>query len=425
MPLRILFLNPGAILGGAERVLLDLIASVRALAPEVHVGLVVGAPGPLVDAVRAHGAEVHVVPLPDRLAGLGDSHLGSASPFVRLRMARGAKELAAYASRLRKVIRTFEPSVIHTHGIKMHLLAAAVRPRAVPLVWHVHDFLGARPVSARFFRLGQRRADLAIANSRAVAEDTRKLAPELEVRVMYNGIDEATFSPDGPRAPLDAWAGMEPLDRLGPGALRVGLIATYARWKGHEVFLDAIARLAERTDLPPIRFYIIGGPVYATGNHGQYSNEELRALAEARGIASRVAFVPFQEHPQSVYRALDMVVHASTRPEPFGMIIVEAMATARPVIVSHAGGAAELYRDGVDGVGAPPGDAARLAESIARLAEDASLRQKLGQAARLTAESRFSRERLGAELLAIYSDLFTRYGSVTGLKRPRLTKIFQ
>jgi len=409
--MKVLFLNPAGELGGAERSLLDVMASLRAMAPDAKIALLAGSPGPMLDAAERLGVSVHLLPLPDRLAELGDSNLATASPFARLRFAARGSDLVAYAARFAKLVRSLSPDVMHSNGLKMHLVSAAFRPRSIPLVWHIRDFLGARPVSARLVRVASRRAHLAIANSHAVGEDVRALAPGLEVRVMHNAIDTDIFSPEGPIAPLDALSidGRPPsrVAPLGQRVLRIGLIGAYARWKGHDVFLDAAAKLSERTDLPPLRFYVVGSPIYATGSSGQYSVEELREMAVARGLTN-VVFVPFQRDPADTYRALDIVVHASTRPEPFGRIIVEAMASGRPAVVSQAGGAVELFDEGIDALGVPPGNASRMADAIGRLAVDESLRRAIGSAARRTATIRFSRERLGAELLAIYSDLFTR-----------------
>ena len=100
---------------------------------------------------------------------------------------------------------------------------------------------------------------------------------------------------------------------------------------------------------------------------------------------------------------LDVAVHASTRPEPFGLTIVEAMGCGKPVVVAAAGGAAELFTPGHDGLGHVPGDATGLAGAIARLAADPGLRARLGANARRTAVERFSQERYGREIAAIYA----------------------
>ena len=148
---------------------------------------------------------------------------------------------------------------------------------------------------------------------------------------------------------------------------------------------------------------MIGSPIYQTRG-SQFSIEELRNRAAALGLSGRVGFLPYQEQPAEVFRALDVVVHASTRPEPFGRTIVEAMACGKPTIVSNAGGAAELFQDGKDAVGFPLGDVAALADRIRTLAANADLRERIGRSARESAVTRFSRDRLGSEVLKAYAD---------------------
>jgi glycosyltransferase involved in cell wall biosynthesis len=98
-------------------------------------------------------------------------------------------------------------------------------------------------------------------------------------------------------------------------------------------------------------------------------------------------------------------VHASTRPEPFGLTIVEAMACARPVIVAREGGAAELFTHDRDAFGVPPRDAEALARAILTLAEEPERRARLGEQARHTVLERFTRARLGRQALATYRRL--------------------
>src|SRR5262249_17438490 len=109
----------------------------------------------------------------------------------------------------------------------------------------------------------------------------------------------------------------------------------------------------------------------------------------------------------NIYRALDVVVHASTRPEPFGLTIVEAMACGKPVIVSQAGGAAELFTPDQDAIGFPPGNVAALAAAITRLANDPEERRRVGKNARQTACSQFNRDRIAPQLLAFYRRFVT------------------
>jgi glycosyltransferase involved in cell wall biosynthesis len=185
--------------------------------------------------------------------------------------------------------------------------------------------------------------------------------------------------------------------------MRIGLLATFARWKGHETFLRAVSELPREL---PIRAYVIGAALYDTEG-SQYSGDELRRVAVSLGINDRVGFTGFIRQSDQALRALDVVVHASTSPEPFGLVIAEAMACGRAVIVSRAGGAEELVTAGVDVLAHMPGDVAELAARIAALAKDAELRARLGADARATAERAFDDSRLAREIVPVYRDAMT------------------
>jgi glycosyltransferase involved in cell wall biosynthesis len=403
--LRIVYLNPGARLGGAERVLLDLITEVRAARPEWELNLITGEEGPLLERVRVVGAGAEVVPFPGLLARFGDAGAGGPAGNAIGRVEFAGGMIAAgivspgYLRTLRGAIRAKSPQLVHTNGFKMHLMGARAAPRSARVVWHLHDYLGMRPLASRLLAMNTTRATLAIANSRSVAEDARvALGGRLRVIPIYNGIDLHGFDSDGPRLDLDALACVP---RPESPVVRVGLLATMARWKGHEVFLRALAMLPR--DLP-VRGYVIGGKIYST-RASETETSELRSVAASFGLNGRVGFTGFVDEPARAIRALDVVVHSSTHPEPFGCVIAEAMACARPVIVSAAGGAVEIVRPGEDALTFEPGDAAALADCIRRLAEDASLRGRLGRAGRAAAVSRFDRVRMAREVISVYEGL--------------------
>jgi glycosyltransferase involved in cell wall biosynthesis len=184
--------------------------------------------------------------------------------------------------------------------------------------------------------------------------------------------------------------------------VRVGLLATFARWKGHEVFLEALSLIPRSLN---IRGYIIGDALYQTGG-SQYSLNELQKLARKFELKDRVGFTGFIADSSAAIRSLDIVVHASTQPEPFGLVIVEGMSCSKPVIMSAAGGATELVEDGVTALTHEPGNAAELARQIMLLAGDAELRQRLGDAGRVSVEKRFDNNRTAVELVGLYEAQF-------------------
>jgi glycosyltransferase involved in cell wall biosynthesis len=395
--MRILYLNPSGKPGGAERALLDLIAALREARPGWDLHLVAGSEGAFPAAARGLGVHTSIVPFPRVVARMGDSGDAAASQWMLRAPKLCAASIAgaAYAGRLRSAIREIAPDLVHTNGFKMHMMGAMVRPAGVPLIWHVRDYLSGRPLMARVMPMMRGRCDAAIANSASVAADLLAHCPGLAVEAAHDAIDLNEFSPDGPILDLDALAG---LTAAPEGTVRVGLVSTMARWKGQQVFLEAIARVDSRC---PLRGYIIGGPIYETEG-SQFSIEYLRSVARRLGLGDRVGFTGFVERPSAAIRALDIVVHASTAPEPFGLAIAEAMACGKALITSARGGAVELIADGADSMVFPPGDAAALAERIERIAADRELRRRLGANARAGAETRFTRERLVAQVLDVY-----------------------
>ncbi|PYS48321.1 MAG: glycosyl transferase family 1 [Acidobacteria bacterium] len=405
--MRIVFLNTTGQIGGAERSLLDFMASLRQAQPAWPLSLVNGNSGPFVEACDGIGVPVCVERLPEELARLGDAGAGGPagrelSKAVLLgRLALASAAALRYTRNLRRTLEELKPDLIHTNGFKMHVLGAWAKPTGVPLVWHIHDYVSSRVVMAKLLRMFAGRCTAAIANSASVAEDLQSvLNLRMPLHEVWNGVDLNEFSPDGPELDLDALSGLAPAGR---GVVRVGLVGTLAKWKGHDVFLRALSMLPAKL---PVRGYIVGGPLYQT-DASQWRLADLKQQAAQLGLAGRVGFTGFVRRSAEAMRSLDVVVHASTKPEPFGLVIIEAMACRRALIASRGGGANEIIRDGVNALAHTPGHAEDLAGLIVRLAHDPKLREKLGEAGRQTAERHFDRARLGLELAPIYQSIMS------------------
>ena len=403
--MNIVYLNPIGEIGGAEASLLHLLSVLRTTQPRWNLSLLAGAEGPLLSRAAALGVDARVIPLPASLRRLGDSGLGATrgpsvgrSAFL-MNLISGGIDAAAYLTRLRRAIRDAKPDLVHSNGVKMHLLSSYASNSDVPIIWHIHDYVSSRPVTGPLLRLHAARCSTAVANSRSVAEDLRSRGMRsFNIESVYNGIDTDAFAPYGSSIDLDSLAG---LPQAASGVLRVGLLGTFARWKGHEIFLQALSMLGPEM---PIRGYIVGGPIYQT-NGSQHTITELKTLASGLRLNGRVGFTGFVENPAAAIRSLDVLVHASKQPEPFGLVIVEAMACGKPVLVSNCGGASELVRNRVNALTYEPGDAAAMAALIRELVENPELRLRLGEAARRTAETRFSRARFGRDFVQIYTRL--------------------
>jgi glycosyltransferase involved in cell wall biosynthesis len=405
--MRIAFASVSDQLGGSEVSLLEIIRVLRHAHPSWDLHLIAPGAGPLAGRAEALGATVAILPMPLSLARLGEHGSGGRGRAgFAIRLMQAASDVPAYQQALRRTLDAFDADVLHTNGFKAHITGARARAGAA-LVWHIHEYVSSRPVSRALLRRYAGRCAAIIANSHSVADDVRAVVgTAAPIRVIYNAVNLAAFEPSGQAADLDALAALPP---VAPGTLRVGLVGTFAKWKGHETFLRAIALLPRGI---PVRAYIIGAPLYETQG-SQHSLEALQALAQSLQIEDRVAFTGFVDGVAPVFRALDIAVHASTEPEPFGLAIAEAMACGRAVTTSATGGAAELVQPGVDALTHRPGDAADLARTIEVLAVDTPRRRRLEEAARASALRQFDAAGLAGTLSDTYASVASlRTGSV-------------
>lgn len=391
MPSRILYVTPQGFIGGAERSLLVLLEALdrQRFPPTV----VTFEDGPLVARVRSAGVPVDRVPLPPVLLGATQRYCAY-SPVQALALTAAAGPAVA---RLRSAVRRLDPAIVHTNGIKAHVLGGvAGRLAGVPVVWHLRDFPHAGR-TGRFLRALARVVPThVIVNSEAVGAS---LGRPHGVTCVHNGVDLHAFSPDVDGAPFRADLGID------PASLVIGLVAHLTPWKGHLVFLEACATIAAAHR--NCRFVLVGAPVYGTDGHDRYAQDVADAI-ERLGLRDRVIRTGFRDDMPVVMRGLDVLVHASSEPEPFGRTLIEAMASGRPVVATAAGGAREVVVEGETGYLVPPRDAGALAENVLRLADDQALREKLGRAGRERAEARFSATRHARSVEAVYAGLLER-----------------
>jgi glycosyltransferase involved in cell wall biosynthesis len=392
---KVLFLNPIGELGGAERSLLDLAWSLRQSAPEMELELLTFADGPLVAEAEALGVRALVLPLPDSLNRLGES--GERIMSVLGRLVPAGPAALSFVRELRGVLGDSRADIVHSNGLKSHILAALAET-GQPLIWHLRDFISRRSASRLLLPHLEKRVSLGLAISRAVANDARRVLTRVRIETVLGAVRTELFRDRGaPGLDLDALAGMpSPVDEV----VRVGLIATYGRWKGQELFLQAVARVG----VPHARFYLIGGPIYAPGA-SQWRREALQARMSELGISGRCGLIPFQPDTPQVYSALDIVVHASTEPEPFGRTVAEALASGRAVVAAGSGGVLEQITSGEQGLLFAPSSADSLASAMMRLIKERELRERLARAGAQHARALLDARRLGPAVAAIYRAL--------------------
>ena len=386
-------LNVSSALGGSEWTLLDFLSRAEGLGIAPY--LILPKPGPLADEAAKVGVPVGIAPAPESFLELSQQHaIGSdaAVAFAKgLRVWTRAIQEQIDQAALRPAGR---PTILYSHGFKALLAGALVRE--IRHVWHVHEF---PPAGLGFaWRLaGRFLPDVVIANSQAVGRAWERGGGP-RCAVVLNGVNLERFR----TAPRTWWIH----DQLGiPRTTRlVGMPAVFARWKGHLKVVEAFERLAATHE--DVHLVLVGGPIYDTVAEKGYAEELVRRVrrSSASGtptehrLDDRIHFLRFDPQPWRLYPEFDVAVHFSTRPEPFGRVLVEAMACGVPVVAARDGGPQEIIEHGVSGWLTPPEDVAGLAAALAHaLASDP---EPIGRAARRAVEERFSADRFAADVAA-------------------------
>ena len=361
-----LFASYSGALGGGERLLLD-----AALGPE-RPPVVACPDGPLAQAAREAGLPVLLVA--ERTLEIRAS---------RRDAARHAAGLAGMAADVRRLARDLAAPVVVAWGMRAALAAAAGLPRATPWVFQHNDLLPALPAAAGGVRTAARRARAVVALSHAVAADLGLPG----VRVIHPGVDLERFAAAAP----DPGAGAEVL-----------LLGVLEPWKRPDLALEIVART------PGVHLTVAGAPL---GREGERLAAALRARSGAADLAGRVTFAGRLADPRGALRRAGALLHCADA-EPFGIVLIEALATGRPVVAPDAFGPREIV-DPTCGRLYRPGDPAAGAAALAAVLSDAG---GLAAPARARAQERFDVRATRAAYRAILEPLSA---SPTARRSPR------
>jgi N-acetylglucosaminyl-diphospho-decaprenol L-rhamnosyltransferase len=353
-----LFVSYSGRFGGGERLLLDCAAALegeRVLACPA---------GPLADGAASAG--LRVVPLREHPLELRGSPRTAATAALRL----GLHGLEA-----RRLVRGMSPDLLLAWGMRsaIALGAAPFGGAREPRTVFQHNDLLPGPAVGRLVRAVAARYDRVVALSGAVAHDLDPTgALGARIRVCHPGVD------------LERFSGLPEPEQPGQ-ALLLGAIVD---WKRPDLALEATAIAAR--DLPGLRLRVAGAPLDGRGEELLLG---LLARSERPDLSGRVELSGPMDAADALRDASCLLHCADT--EPFGLVVLEALASGRPVVAPASGGPAELLDDGVGRL-YQPGDAAAAAARLVEVLGDPDLAGRLGQEGRRRAQARYSLESAGA-----------------------------
>lgn len=336
--------------GGAEAALRHLISEKPG---HLECAVVFLEAGPMVDEMRDLGAAVHVLE-----AG----------------RVRQVHRYGATVVRLARLLKRERADVAVGWMTKGHIyVGPAALLAGIPAVWNHVAVPSPGSLVDRAATVMPARLVLTCSREAMVAQAL--LWPRRPVELVYPGVELAVFDPDRlpPPASMRQKLGL-PVE--GP---LIGTVARLQQWKGVHVLVEAMRLVIRRH--PEAHCVIVGGKHALEPDYPR----RLQELIDSLGLADRVRMVGLQRNAAGWMQAMDVVAHTSDR-EPFGIVVIEAMALGKPVVAGSEGGPTEIITPGVDGLLAPYGDAGSLAEAIVRLLDDPGFATRLGAAARARAE---------------------------------------
>jgi glycosyltransferase involved in cell wall biosynthesis len=312
--------------------------------------------------------------------------------LTTLSLASGARPMADGRDLRRLRALLSEVDVVHVHRGKEHWLAAVANrliatPR--PIVRTRHIAQAVRPHAANRW-LYRRATAFVVTVTDAIRRQyvAAGLVDPARVAALPGGADTERYHPRPRDAQIYARLGGRPDRPL------IGMIAGMRIMKGHEIVVEAAARLAARGVRP--RFVFIGrGPV----------ERAVRDTIARAGLDSQFTFAGFVDELPAALAALDIVLYTPLDSDGMSRVIFEYLAAGRPLIAARVGVVPEVLTDGAHAVLVPGGDAPALTEALQRLVSDRELAARLGEEGRRLVESRYSGACVAAALEERYASL--------------------
>ena len=304
-------------------------------------------------------------------------------------------ELRRTAQELSEYIATCRPDLVHLNDVVCVSRAGimAAKGLGVPAICH----LRAMAWRTHYDRWLSKSLSGYICISQAVERHQRSLGGRTSPSwVVHNGLDLQEFSalPDTTSLRRE----LADLD-LAPDDQVVGSVGRLVEWKGHHIFLRALARVAPHH--PRLRALVVGSPEAHSADYARH----LRTLAHELGLTDIVTFTGFRHDIPRVLGAMDIMVHASVSPEPFGRVLIEAMAAGAMVIGTRAGAVPEIVDEGVTGMLVSPGDVSAMAAAMAYSLDHPDQRAAWQDAAKTCVVERFGADRYVQGVERVYEEL--------------------
>lgn len=384
----ILFLHAGAEMYGADKVMLDLI---RRLDKNKYNPLVIlPTDGVLVDELKKENIKVVVMPYP----------IMRRRYFNLKGLIQYASGMFEYTNKITKIAKEQRINLIHTNTAATLEGSFVSKKLHIPQLWSIHEIIVSPKIMYTVTsKLIAKYSSITITDSKAVKDhlDASGYFKEDAVKVIYNGVDSNRFKPDNDCSYLyDEW-------NIPKDAKIIGMMGRVNSWKGQADFLKAANIIMSK--FPDVYTVFVGAA---------FEGEEWREKELANAIAQspykdRIINKGYRTDSEGIYKLYDVFVLPSTNPDPLPTVVLEAMATGKPIVGYKHGGVCEMVKDGYNGLLADVRNPEDLAIKIESLLKDNDKRTAMGKNSRKRLLEKFSIEAYVQNYSAEYDRLIKEH----------------
>jgi len=343
---KFLFIHGSADAYGSAKILLQI--NQILVRQSVHPIVILPHHGSLVESLSALGVEVHVI-------NIGVLRRRYFTPWGII----GRLLLWVFSSfRILRLIKKNKVDIIYVNSLNVVVGPILKKLSGKLLYWHIHEIVESPTLLNKFLRLLLASADKLIAVSKATKQFWENGTQRLQIELLYNGIDHTSFES------IDQNVSREKLlkGRVKENDFLIGMIGRVQAWKGQTYFIDIMhAMFTEHPQMKAHCFAVIVGDPYP-GYEDLF--DKMRQRIMKLQLYANIFCLGFRSDIPAILSALDLFVLPSTSPDPLPTVVLEAMASSKPVLATRQGGAVEMIEEGITGDFIPFNDVLKSADIL-------------------------------------------------------------
>lgn len=379
----IVFLHSSSELYGSDRSLLNLVKNLDK--DKFNITVILPEDGPLVDKINSFD---NVEVIINELAVLRRKNLSLSG------MSKYFIELMRSIKFINNLIKEKSIDIVYTNTSVIFVGGISAKICKVKSVWHIREIIKSKYERFIVSKIVNIFSDYIIANSKATAEAISKNKDK--VKVVYNAID------------IEKNSGLEDIDEVykevaativkSNNKIKIGMAGRINRWKGQKLFVDMAKLVSEENDNVE---FLIAGDVYKGED---YILDDLKGYILESGVKEKIGLLGQVDNMSNFYKKLDIFVLPSIQPEPFGLVVIEAMNNKLPVVATNHGGPVEIIDNNIDGFLVDYKDAREMAQVVNKLIKDKELRNYIAANAEKKVKEKFNVSRYVDEISYILEE---------------------